>query len=275
MTTYVDCKKDVEWLPKVLKAIQEEGFAIVEGVADKDLLQRTREALYRVQDHVLKEIGLARMEAASERGQFRLMMKSEPMFTAYLELPEVLAVVDNTVSNSAVLHLQNGFILPSLPPETRGSIYQNRLHMDFPRVFNGYMASINTFFAIDDFTPNNGATLLVAGTHQKGVMPEEATVQQRSVQGICPAGSMIVFDSTLYHSAGINTSGKDRLSLNQQFTRSFLKPQMDFCRGLGEKFILEQKPRTQQLLGWYSRVPTSLEEYYRSPEDRLYRKGQG
>jgi ectoine hydroxylase-related dioxygenase (phytanoyl-CoA dioxygenase family) len=39
--------------------------------------------------------------------------------------------------------------------------------------------------------------------------------------------------------------------------------------------VLAQAPRTQQLLGWYTRVVTSLDEYYRSEGDRLYRKGQG
>jgi ectoine hydroxylase-related dioxygenase (phytanoyl-CoA dioxygenase family) len=34
-------------------------------------------------------------------------------------------------------------------------------------------------------------------------------------------------------------------------------------------------PRTQQLLGFYARVVTSLDEYYRPEADRLYRRGQG
>jgi len=36
-----------------------------------------------------------------------------------------------------------------------------------------------------------------------------------------------------------------------------------------------QKPRTQQLLGWYTRVPASLDDYYRPQEERLYRKHHG
>jgi len=44
---------------------------------------------------------------------------------------------------------------------------------------------------------------------------------------------------------------------------------------LGDAKVVTQKPRTQQLLGWYSRVVTSLDEYYRPEEERLYRKGQG
>jgi ectoine hydroxylase-related dioxygenase (phytanoyl-CoA dioxygenase family) len=86
---------------------------------------------------------------------------------------------------------------------------------------------------------------------------------------------MLVFDSTLWHAAGANVSGKDRLAINHQFTRSFLKPQMDYVRALGGEKVLEQEPRTQQLLGWYTRTPTSLDDYYRPPEERLYRARQG
>jgi ectoine hydroxylase-related dioxygenase (phytanoyl-CoA dioxygenase family) len=86
---------------------------------------------------------------------------------------------------------------------------------------------------------------------------------------------MVVFDSTLWHAAGANMSGKDRVAINHQFTRSYIKQQIDYVRALGDKLILAQKPRTQQLLGWYTRVVTSLDEYYRPEAERLYRRGQG
>src|ERR687890_978256 len=79
-------------------------------------------------------------------------------------------------------------------------------------------------------------------------------MEATAAPALCPAGSMIVFDSTLWHAAGINVSGADRLAVNQQFTRSFIKPQIDYVRALGDEAILRQRPRTQQLLGWYTRV---------------------
>ena len=86
---------------------------------------------------------------------------------------------------------------------------------------------------------------------------------------------MIVFDSTLWHAAGDNRSGRDRLGINQQFTCSYVKQQLDYPRALGRELMEAQAPRTQQLLGWYTRVPTSLDEYYRPEDARLYRSGQG
>jgi ectoine hydroxylase-related dioxygenase (phytanoyl-CoA dioxygenase family) len=150
-----------------------------------------------------------------------------------------------------------------------------QFHMDFRRVLNGYLMSINTLLAIDEFTAENGGTLIVPGTHQLAQPPSHDYMQLHSIPVECPEGSMIVFDSTLWHAAGRNNSGRDRLGVNQQFTRSYLKQQIDYVRALGDEFVLAQSPRTQQLLGWYTRVVTSLAEYYRPPEERLYRSGQG
>jgi ectoine hydroxylase-related dioxygenase (phytanoyl-CoA dioxygenase family) len=63
--------------------------------------------------------------------------------------------------------------------------------------------------------------------------------------------------------------------VNQQFTRSYVKQQIDYVRALGDPAILALPARSQQLLGYYTRVVTSLDEYYRTGDERLYRAGQG
>ena len=65
------------------------------------------------------------------------------------------------------------------------------------------------------------------------------------------------------------------MAINQQFTRSWVKQQIDYVRALGDDVVLAQSDRTQQLLGWYTRVVTHLDEFYVPPEQRLYRSGQG
>jgi ectoine hydroxylase-related dioxygenase (phytanoyl-CoA dioxygenase family) len=271
----LDCKNDPNWLQQTIQGLRHVGYAIVANVLDQSLLESTRTALYSAQKKILAAVGEERLKRAGELGVLRLMLKYEPHFIRFLEIPEVLAVIDQTVSETAILHLQNGLILPSFPPDAVPSVFQNRFHMDFPRLLNGYMASVNTMFAIDEFTAMNGGTLLVPGTHQKAPAPSPEYLQAHAIAVECPAGSMIVFDSTLWHAAGANLSGKDRLAINHQFTRSYIKQQVDYVRALGDEAVIAQKPRTQQLLGWYTRVITSLDEYYRPADKRLYRGGQG
>ena len=265
-----------EWLPGVLEGLRHAGYAVVENVLDAPFLAGTRRALLAARKKILQEIGAERLGRAGELGVLRLPMKFHPHFFRFLELPEVLAVVDATVSATAILHLQNGFILPDLGGAAHAAeAFQSRFHQDFPRVLNGYLASVNVFFAIDAFTADNGATLVVPGTHQRLLPPDPQYLARHAVPVLCPAGAMLVFDSTLWHSGGVNRSGGDRLSMNHQFTRSYIKQQIDYVRALGDPVVLAQKARTQQLLGWYTRVVTDLDEYYRPEDERLYRKGQG
>jgi ectoine hydroxylase-related dioxygenase (phytanoyl-CoA dioxygenase family) len=275
MTQAIDCKKDHDWLAKALETMRMVGFVAVSGVLDAGMLGRIREAMYRAQKAIVADVGADRLQRAGELGVLRLVGKYDPIFLELLATPEILAIVDATVSPTAILHLQNGFILPSFKPGEAPKVFQNRYHMDFPRVLNGYMTSINIMLAIDEFRPDNGATIVLPGSHQKVEAPNLEKLEHAAAPATCPAGSMLVFDSTLYHAAGPNTSGADRLAINHQFTRSWIKQQVDYVRALSDERVLGQPPRTQQLLGWYTRVVTSLDDYYQPSEKRLYRSGQG
>jgi ectoine hydroxylase-related dioxygenase (phytanoyl-CoA dioxygenase family) len=275
VTPDIDCKNDSDWLARALETISALGFVAVSGVLDPPALTRIREALYKAQKTINAEVGQERLQRAGELGVLRLLCKYDQAFLDLLATPEILAVVDATVSPTAVLHLQNGFILPSFKPGEAPKVFQNRYHMDFPRILNGYFMSVNVMLAIDEFRPDNGATIVLPGSHQKVVAPQLAKLEHTAMAATCPAGSMLVFDSTLYHAAGPNTSGADRLAINHQFTRSYIKQQIDYVRALGDERVLAQPDRTQQLLGWYTRVVSSLDEYYQPAEKRLYRSGQG
>jgi ectoine hydroxylase-related dioxygenase (phytanoyl-CoA dioxygenase family) len=259
----------------VIERVAEDGYAVVESVLDRSFVDDTRARMYAVRNCIERDIGTERLRRAGELGVLRLMMRWDPFFLRFLELPQLLSIVDATVSPTAILHLQNGFILPSFPASESPQLFQNSYHQDFPRVLNGYLASINVFFAIDTFTRENGATWVVPNSQQTPDRPSQETIEATAVPVECPEGSMIVFDSTLWHAAGANTSGRDRLAINHQFTRSWIKQQIDYVRALGSEAVEAQSLRTQQLLGWYTRVVTSLDEYYQPADRRLYRKGQG
>ena len=273
MTIAVD-RSDEHWLERVVESVSYSGLSIVEGVLDDGLVDDCRSAMYAVQTKIQSDVGNDRLAAAGEVGVLRLMLRYDDLFFRLLELPEVLAVVDATVSETAILHLQNGLVLPPIAGDAP-DVFQTRYHRDFPRVLNGYLMSVNVFFALDEFDARSGGTVFVPGTHQVAERPSDAYLEAATMTATCSPGAMIVFDSTVWHAAGANRSGKDRLAVNQQFTRSYVKPQIDYVRALGDEVVQAQAPRTQQLLGWYTRVVTSLDEFYRPADGRLYRSGQG
>jgi ectoine hydroxylase-related dioxygenase (phytanoyl-CoA dioxygenase family) len=270
----VNANTDTDWLVKTHEAIRHEGCAVVTDVLSPSLVQQTRDAMYRTQELIREDIGQDRLTRAGEIGVLRLMPRYDSFFLELLAVPEMLAIVDVTVSETAILHLQNGFILPPQDPSATAG-FQHTFHRDFPRHLHGYLASLNVMLTLDDFTATNGGTLVAPGTHQRPERPEQSYLDAAASAIECPAGAMIVFDSTLWHAAGPNRSDQDRLAINHQFTRSFFKQQIDYARALGNELVLAQPPRVQQLLGWYTRVVTSLDDYYRPTEERLYRAGQG
>lgn len=271
----VCCRTDDRWLDHALARIDDVGYALVSGAVPAGMLEETPDRLRAVQRRIVADIGADRLRRAGELGVLRLMMKYDRFFARYLEIPEILALVDATVSPTAILHLQNGFILPSHPASTTPEVFQNGFHMDFRRLLNGYLASVNVFVAVSEFTAANGATLVVPGSHQKTESPDREWLARHAVPLACPPGTLIVFDSTLWHASGRNESGSDRLAINHQFTRSWIKPQFDHVRALGDDVLRSLPERSRQLLGWYTRVVTSLDEYYQPADRRLYRAGQG
>jgi ectoine hydroxylase-related dioxygenase (phytanoyl-CoA dioxygenase family) len=246
-------------LDLALQSLRTEGYAVLDSVLTESQIEDTKHAMYEIQAH--------RPERSGELGVLRLMMEEDPYFLYLLEIPRIIEVIDATIGAHAILHTQNGFILPSLKENQK--VFQNTIHQDFPRTLNGYLASINVMVALDDFTEESGATILYPRSHQRAM---DSVYTTRAHQVGCKAGDALVFDSTLWHHAGHNTSGKDRCAINHQFTKHWIKQQIDYPRALD---WLEDglKERTKQLLGFNSRVPTSLTQFYQVP--RIYKAGQG
>jgi ectoine hydroxylase-related dioxygenase (phytanoyl-CoA dioxygenase family) len=264
------------WLEDATRSFAAHGCFVIEDALDSAFVSDLAGALYDVQAKIRSEVGDERLARAREIGVLRFMQRYNPNFIKLLEVPSAIEVIDRLLAPTAIQHAQNGFIVPSLPADApEPDAFQMSFHQDFPRVLNGYMMSLNVYYAISDFTKEAGSTRLIPGSHQVATRPTQSEIAERSVDVVCPAGSMVVFDSTLWHAGGFNRSGRDRLSVNHQFTRSYIKPQVDYPRSIGADAAAKLAPRTQQLLGFYTRSPASLDEYYQPPEGRLYRSGQG
>jgi ectoine hydroxylase-related dioxygenase (phytanoyl-CoA dioxygenase family) len=276
MLPRLNSREDSEWLTKACNLMRTLGVVAIEGVLDNEFLTKARAAMYRAQAAVLQEVGKAKLDRSDELGVIRLPLKYEPILAHFLELPETLALIDNLLSPYAVLQFQTGLVLPPKSKEavTKG-VFQTRFHMDFPRVLNGYLMSINLMFAIDEYRVDNGATQFLLGSHQQMTPPDVEALRSTAIQGVCPAGSMILFDSTLFHAAGTNTSNSDRVAVNHGFVPPWVKQHIDVVRMLGDEFVVAMPRRTQTLLGWDARMPADLDEYYRPPAERLYKGGQG
>jgi ectoine hydroxylase-related dioxygenase (phytanoyl-CoA dioxygenase family) len=84
---------------------------------------------------------------------------------------------------------------------------------------------------------------------------------------------VVVFDSLLIHCAGSNRSSSPRRGVNHQYTRPFIKQQMDYPALL--RGSVDPESPLAQTLGFWSVPPRSVDEFRVDPTLRTYRQGQG
>jgi hypothetical protein len=157
----------------------------------------------------------------------------------------------------------------------KSSSYANAIHRDI-RTYSGDMPLLlNTLLTLDDFTVENGATFLMTGGHRLAEKPTDQQFYAVAQQAVAPAGSLLLFDSNLWHAAGVNQTDRARRSVTPMYCKPFMKQQFDYPRAVGYDQLDQLSELRRQLLGYYSRVPATLDEWYQPPERRMYRPGQG
>lgn len=217
-----------------------------------------------------QQYGADYLRQIKDYGVLRCMMDEDPWFFELIQNPFIDFVLERTTGSTSILHLQNGIVV--MPNEPH---WQARYHQDFNKNFvSDPMISINIFFMIDDFTTDNGATWVLPKSQRQMTEPTQDQKNKEAFQLEAQAGSVFVFDSLLWHSAGENRSDGIRRGINHQFTRPIIKQQIDYPRLFEGRLDLES-PLAQRM-GFWTRPPRSTKEYrVADPALRTYRPGQG
>lgn len=153
--------------------------------------------------------------------------------------------------------------------------YVSNVHRDVRTYTRDQRLMVQLLLTLDEFSSETGATWLLRGSHNEDRKPGDEEFFANAVQLSADAGQLLLFDSRVWHAAGVNRTDRARRALTLTFTRPFIKPQFDYCRYLGLPYVERLPESTQQLLGFFARVPATLDEWYQPPERRFYRPGQG
>ncbi len=153
--------------------------------------------------------------------------------------------------------------------------YVCNVHRDVRSFSGDTPVMLNMLVMLDEFTLENGATYLLTGSHKKPDKPDDEYFFSHADRAVGPAGSLMFFNSNLWHAAGRNTTARDRRALTVTFTRPFMKQQLDYPRAIGYDRVAGLSPNLLQALGYNSRTPCSLDEWYQPREKRFYQPDQG
>jgi ectoine hydroxylase-related dioxygenase (phytanoyl-CoA dioxygenase family) len=106
----------------------------------------------------------------------------------------------------------------------------------------------NAMVALTDFTDDNGATLVVPGSHiwPKGRLPQEDDI----AKAVMPAGSVAIFTGDTIHAGGTSTSERLRRGLSISYCAGWLRPVENHQLNLTRDDVRAMPERARELLGY-------------------------
>lgn len=238
-------------------------FASVLQADRLDLLREGLAAAAEVSARMLRSKGMAE----SGSGIAHHVLPAHPSFPDFIEDLPTAGLIETFLGGSFILNSFGGLMNRCAP----AGEYLHRWHRDLRAYASGddLRLMINMLVTLDPFTEETGGTLLDLGSHRTA---HRAEADRRVARFDAPAGSVLLFDSRLFHAAGANRSDSVRRALTLTFTPPFFKPQMDHVKQLGEDRVAAASESLKRRLGWYARVPESLDDWYNPPERRFYRE---
>lgn len=246
------------------------GYACIDAGYDAQTQAGIANAFAHARDQQEARFGGADgLRALDEHNTIRAPFLYDPSFLELAQNPKVLRIVETLIggahsTGTYVLNQQNGIINPA------GEDYnQAAYHRDLPyqHFTSSRPLAINALYCMDAFTMQNGATLVVPGTHKSEPFPSDDTVRTLAQQIEAPAGNFIVLDCMLYHSGAANRSAADRRAVNHVYTIPMIRQQIDIPAMLGEDQALAED--TRKLLGYGTPQAQSLEAYYAHRRARM------
>ena len=168
--------------------------------------------------------------------------------------PVFTAVTDELLlANGADYWLNTGQVMAIGPGEP--AQYLHRDENNWPEaVAADREITVSCLFALSDFTRENGATVVVAGSQRRppGLVRGAETSPDEIAYAEMPAGSGLIYSGKVIHGAGANTTGDWRYGMHVSFVVGWLRPEEASPLVVDRDRAASLPERARELLGWGS-----------------------
>lgn len=245
-----------------LNEIEDKGFSVVRNVINQDTVSNLIKELKIAID---KEVEYHGSIDYKDYGNIQAIPMYSESFLNILDNKDLIEPYNMVLDDGCIIYV---YMSSSLPPNGRN--FATRIHVDRPRLIQGFKESFNGLILLSDFTIENGATYLLPGSHKLEEMPDEKYFYENAVRLTAKAGDVFYFDPRLWHAAGVNNTNEWRYAIAIGMVRPYLKQKFDIPKMLENKDLSNLSDYALQKLGLFSIPPSSLDEYYGPVEKRTY-----
>lgn len=227
-----------------VEALAEHGYTVMAGAIEPDLITALRGALDAVERERGGGYGQSRFEGYQTVRIYNLLNHGEVFWQVPLH-DTVLAVAERV--------LDPELLLSSLSSITLGPDQQAQpLHEDtqqIPLQRPRPPIALNAMWALSEFTEANGATRIIPGSHRYD-SPPPFGVELPTVPAEMPAGSIMLFDSQLWHAGGTNRTSARRYALSCYYCAGWVRQQENQLLGIAQETAARMPRRLQEMLGY-------------------------
>ena len=217
---------------RVVERVKWDGFCILDGIIPRDKVDEVRQSVVAAQaaHHAEAEAELTATRARGHRigvgrvGNLKQVINATQSFAPYVADRRILDVAEAFFGPFVRISCTDCVI--NDPGNDRGYWHAdwpynatNSTHIPAP--YPDTMMHLATIWMLSRFGTDNGGTLIVPGSHRRSNNPAAGTVEGVDCDAPCPtetqatgsAGSVLLYDSRLWHAVALNHSDQSRVAL--------------------------------------------------------------
>lgn len=233
------------------------GYTKLEGVLNAEQLAYYQSAIDGLYDKQIEECGgeeLARKIGDADNIRCPLALDEKFLDLAINErLHEMFKAI---MGDNYILMMQNGIL--NKPARFQHQTFWHR-DLNYQHWTSSTPLVMNALYCIDDFTLENGGTVVLPGSHLLPEFPSKEFVLKNEIGLTAKAGDVLVMNSMMYHRTGYNQSNQNRRAVNHVIGMPFFHQQLDIPSLLDGKF--SDDPFLNKFLGYRWKAPASVEEW--------------
>ncbi|TFH32033.1 MAG: phytanoyl-CoA dioxygenase family protein [Myxococcales bacterium] len=242
------------------EAYETDGYVVLEGLLSAAELSQIREDLRRIFSK--GPTGRNEFEGTRTQRIYTLVGRGLP-FERLAEHPEIVSILDALLLPNYLITASQAIAIA--PGETPQPVHTDDSFYLVPRPRQAI--SVSTMWAIDDFTEENGATEMIAGSHRWSddelmnmyVGDDTVTLAPEYQPQLRPlvmrAGSCAVFAGTLVHRGGENRSPRVRTAISNQYCEPWARTQENFFLSIPRRKVAGMSSGLQSMLGYSIHPP--------------------
>ena len=237
---------DEQRVESLLAEVQENGYVILPDMISRAVMDDIRAE----SEPFLEHEGRTEFEGHKTRRIYAVIEKTLAC-NPLVEHPLVMALLDRLfMTNYLLSQLQ---VIKVMPGEVRQPLHHDDGFYPIARPRKPIGAAL--IWALDDFTAENGATMVYPKSHLWGDVPPGEIDVSKMALAVMPAGSAVFFLGTMWHCAGANNTDKPRLAATTQYCEPWARQQENYSLAISRERAKLCSDQIQSLLGYSMQFP--------------------